>query len=187
MRFSTKKIVLIAMFGALVFVSNYIQFMIPLGVGGETRIHLGNAFCLLSAFLLGGVGGGLAAGIGTLFFDLLTGNAVYAPFYMVFKFVLAFVCGMISWSFGKKANSAMKKKIINLIAATAGSLAYMPLHLTFKLIEDLQFKEIEMGAALTLLGSRAVVSSINAVIAVAFSVLLFYAIRNAANSAKLLD
>mgnify|MGYP002682476801 CR=1 FL=1 len=50
---------------ALVFVASQISIPIP-SILGLTRIHLGNAFCLLSGFILGGFRGGLAAGIGSL-------------------------------------------------------------------------------------------------------------------------
>ena len=51
----------IGVFAALVFVSSMISIPIPVAIGSVTRIHLGNIFCLLSGFILGPVGGGLAA------------------------------------------------------------------------------------------------------------------------------
>lgn len=44
---SIYKIVTVGLLGALVFVSNYLSFPIPVPVGDISRIHLGNAFCLL--------------------------------------------------------------------------------------------------------------------------------------------
>lgn len=46
---SIYKIVTVGLLGALVFVSNYLSFPIPVPVGDISRIHLGNAFCLLAA------------------------------------------------------------------------------------------------------------------------------------------
>ncbi len=57
------KIAAVSVFAALVFVSNYLSVPVPVAIGSVSRIHLGNIFCLLSGFVLGPVGGGLAAGI----------------------------------------------------------------------------------------------------------------------------
>lgn len=59
---SIYKIVTVGLLGALVFVSNYLSFPIPVPVGDISRIHLGNAFCLLAGFVMGPIGGGLASG-----------------------------------------------------------------------------------------------------------------------------
>ena len=63
---SIYKIVTVGLLGALVFVSNYLSFPIPVPVGDISRIHLGNAFCLLAGFVMGPIGGGLASGIGAI-------------------------------------------------------------------------------------------------------------------------
>ena len=97
------RIVMTAMFAALVFVSSMISVPIPVAIGDVTRILLGNIFCLLSGFTLGPVCGGLAAGIGSALYDLT--NPAYiasAPFTFAFKFLLAAVCGVISCFTGKK-------------------------------------------------------------------------------------
>ena len=86
----------VGLMAALVFASSYISINIPT-ILGVSRIHFGNAFCLLSGLLLGGVPGGLAAGIGSCFFDLT--NPLYissAPFTFVFKFLLWHGYGIIS-------------------------------------------------------------------------------------------
>ena len=57
---SIYKIVTVGLLGALVFVSNYLSFPIPVPVGDISRIHLGNAFCLLAGFVMGPIGGGIA-------------------------------------------------------------------------------------------------------------------------------
>ena len=54
---SIYKIVTVGLLGALVFVSNYLSFPIPVPVGDISRIHLGNAFCLLAGFVMGPIGG----------------------------------------------------------------------------------------------------------------------------------
>ena len=50
-----------ALLAALCYVSfTYLQIKIPMPGGDATSIHIGNAFCVLAALLLGGLYGGLA-------------------------------------------------------------------------------------------------------------------------------
>ena len=59
------KIAQTALFAALCYVIfTYLQIKIPMPGGDATSIHLGNAFCVLAALLLGGWYGGLAGAIG---------------------------------------------------------------------------------------------------------------------------
>lgn len=93
---SVYRVAAVGVFAALVFVSNMVSIPIPVAIGDVSRIHLGNIFCLLSGFVLGPVGGGLAAGIGSALYDVT--NPAYiasAPFTFVFKFLLAAVCGWV--------------------------------------------------------------------------------------------
>lgn len=54
-----------ALLAALCYVSfTYLQIKIPMPGGDATSIHIGNAFCVLAALLLGGLYGGLAGAIG---------------------------------------------------------------------------------------------------------------------------
>ena len=57
-RFTLYRIVIIGLMAALCLVSNYFSFPVPIGID-KSRIHLGNVFCILSAFMLGPVGGGM--------------------------------------------------------------------------------------------------------------------------------
>lgn len=73
-KITVRQIVIIGLMAALCLVSNYFSFPIPIGID-KSRIHLGNVFCILSAFMLGPVGGGLAAGIGAFSMIFLPGTA----------------------------------------------------------------------------------------------------------------
>ena len=69
-KLTTKKMVYVALFTALVYIFSRF-FQIPvLTPFGQTRFHLGNVFCLLAGILLGPGLGGLAAGLGSALFDL---------------------------------------------------------------------------------------------------------------------
>lgn len=116
------------------FVSNYLSFPIPVPVGDISRIHLGNAFCLLAGFVMGPIGGGLASGIGAMLYDLT--NPAYiasAPFTFVFKFLLAAVCGLIAHK-GKITGNMLEEDFTitvprSIVAGICGSLTYIVLYL----------------------------------------------------------
>ncbi|MFR1943870.1 MAG: ECF transporter S component [Faecalimonas umbilicata] len=61
-----------ALLAALCFVSfTFLQIKIPMPGGDATSLHIGNAFCVLGALLLGGWYGGLAGAIGMTIADLM--------------------------------------------------------------------------------------------------------------------
>ena len=92
------RIVLTAMFAALVCVST-IVIHIPSPVGGY--VNLGDALVLMSAFLLGPVYGGAAAGIGSALADLITGYAYYAPGTLVIKLLIAVAAALVCRALAK--------------------------------------------------------------------------------------
>lgn len=177
------RIAAVSVFAALVFVSNYLSVPVPVAIGSVSRIHFGNIFCLLSGFVLGPVGGGLAAGIGSGLYDLT--NPAYitsAPFTFAFKFLLAAACGLAAYARGARAESHLQ----NIIAAVAGSATYMVLYLTKGFVEGMMLGS-ETGAVLTAVATKAVTSGINAVIAVVVSVPLCAVVRIALKKSRLLE
>ena len=90
--FSIQRLALVGMMAAMVFALTYVGIDIPTGLG-KTKIHFGNIMCLLSAFLLGPVGGGLAAGVGSALFDLM--DPMWAPECWI-TFLTKGVMGMVA-------------------------------------------------------------------------------------------
>ena len=177
------RVTLTAVFAALVFVSSMLSVPIPVAIGDVTRIHLGNIFCLLSGFVLGPVGGGLAAGLGSALYDMT--NPAYiasAPFTFVFKVLLAAVCGWAAYARGSRAENHGQ----NILAAIAGSATYMVLYLGKSFIEGMLLGSALVPVLLSV-GTKAVTSSVNAVIAVVVSVPLCAAIRLALKKSHLLE
>jgi uncharacterized membrane protein len=166
-------VALTGLMGALVFVATYLNIPIPV-LGDKTMIGLGNVFCILSGLLLGPVYGGAAAGIGSFLFDLLGGWASSAPFTLVFKFLMAFVCGIIAYG-GDKTAKSLKRLIL---AAVAGSLSYCALYLGYSYI-----KELLLGSAVQAINikiaTKAAATLTNAIIADVVSLPLFLAIQKA--------
>lgn len=180
---SVYKIAAVGVFAALVFVSNMISIPIPVAIGNVSRIHLGNIFCLLSGFVLGPMGGGLAAGIGSSLYDAV--NPAYiasAPFTFVFKFLQAAVCGRVAYAKGR--NGANHK--LNIAAAVAGSATYMALYLCKAFFQGMLLGS-ELGAVLTAVATKAATSGINAAIAVVVSVPLCVVVRTALKKSHLLE
>lgn len=185
---SIYKIVTVGLLGALVFVSNYLSFPIPVPVGDISRIHLGNVFCLLAGFVMGPVGGGLASGIGAMLYDFT--NPAYiasAPFTFVFKFLLAFVCGLIAHRL-KLSGSMLERCEIKtpryFAAAIAGSVTYIVLYLGKAYIGALLAGSAPEVAALALV-TKLAASSVNAVLAVVISVPLAVVIQKSLKNSGL--
>ena len=170
---------------ALVFVGNIISIPVLFSVGDSSaRIHLGNIFCLFAAYIMGPVGGGIAAGLGGVLYDMT--NPVYiasAPFTLVFKFVMGFVCGKIAY-IGKNDGLNLK---LNVFAGVSGIAAYMVLYLSRNFIRDLYFRMYEMPVALMNLGTRTLSSTLSGIIAVAIAVPLGILIRKALEASDLMD
>lgn len=155
------------MMAALVFVSSGMRIVIPIGTE-NAAIHLGNIFCLLSGFLLGGVSGGLSAGIGSALYDLT--NPLYvagSPITFITKFIMGYLCGVISNRNGQAAQSQK----LNLLAAATGQIAYIILYLFKGFIRDLLNGTTWQAAGIVQL-TKLPLSLTNAVIAIIFSIIL---------------
>lgn len=118
------KIALTALFAALCYVIfTFLQIKIPMPGGDATSLHLGNAFCVLAALLLGGVYGGLSGAIGMTIADLM--DPVYitvAPKTFVLKFCIGLIAGIVAHRIAHINESHDKKYIFkwSLIASVAG-------------------------------------------------------------------
>ncbi len=92
------KLVLTALMAALCYVAfTFLKIPIPTFGGDYVALHIGNAFCVLAALLLGGVYGGLAGSLGMTIADLL--DPVYitsAPKTFVLKLCIGLIAGLIA-------------------------------------------------------------------------------------------
>lgn len=163
------KIITIGLMSALVFLGNYLQIKIPNGML-VTRIHLGNSMCLLAGLLFGGVSGGLASGIGAGLYDLF--DPVYivsAPYTFFSKFAMGFTAGLLR-------KSGEKKRVI--AAAAVGQLVYIVLYLLKSYLTIIILGGTS-EAAWAAVGTNAITSTINGVLAVVISVPLYFLLRAA--------
>jgi uncharacterized membrane protein len=172
-KFTVRDMAMIGVLTALVFAASWISINIPTPIN-STRIHLGNVMCLLSGLILGPIPGGIAAGLGSMFFDFT--NPLYissAPFTLVFKFLMAFVCGKVARVNGAEACHTGQ----NILAAFLGQFTYVVLYLGKGFAEDYFFLRAELETVLIDVGTKAVTSGINGVIAVIVAVPLAAALR----------
>lgn len=93
MKNNTKKLVFAALMAALTFVATTI-IKLPSPTNGY--IHPGDGLVFLSGVLLGPLYGGLAAGIGSMFVDLLSGYTHYVLGTFIIKMLAAMACGFLS-------------------------------------------------------------------------------------------
>ena len=87
-----RRVVIAAMMSAIVCVATMV-INIPSPMNGY--VNLGDCMVLLSAYFLGPVFGGMAAGIGSMLADLLLGYAHYAPGTLIIKGLMAVVAALI--------------------------------------------------------------------------------------------
>ena len=111
------KIVLTALFAALVYVATSIIRYPTFGTQGY--INIGDTIVLLSAWLIGGVYGALAAGIGSALADLLAQYVTYVPGTFIIKFLMALVAYLMFTAF-KKTN--INKVVAYIVSGVVAEL-----------------------------------------------------------------
>ena len=113
---TTKKLVLTALLMALTVVATmFIRIPLPMGY-----VNLGDAFVLLSVFMLGPIYGTIAAGVGSTLADLL-GYPTYAPGTLIIKTVMALVAFVI-YKLLLKATGRTKSTFAILYRKTTGNI-----------------------------------------------------------------
>ena len=111
MKITTKKLVLTALFMALTVVATtFIRIPLPLGY-----VNLGDAFVLLSVFVLGLVYGTIAGGFGSALADLF-GYITYAPGTLFIKTAMVIVAYLLYKLLLKATKKAMLAEIVGGVA-----------------------------------------------------------------------
>ena len=177
------KIAQTALFAALCYVIfTYLQIKIPMPGGDATSIHLGNAFCVLAALLLGGWYGGLAGAIGMGIADVM--DPIYitgAPKTFILKLCIGLITGLVAHKIAKINESTDKKYIFkwSLLASVAG--------LAFNVIADpivgYFYKQYILGQpqqmAEVLAKWSAATTFVNAILSTIVVVIIYNALRPA--------
>ncbi len=173
--FGLYDIVMVGVMAAIVFVLTYfVKIQIPTPTG-PVMFKTANIFILLSGLLLGGVRGGLAAGIGSMIYDLLDPAYVTESWVTFIRFFLvAFICGVIAYA--RKSNG--ENKVQNIIAAAVGAFSSVALY-AVQCVVKLMITGSSFSATFVASLPKLSVSAINAVIALVFAVILVFPLRAA--------
>lgn len=185
------KIAQTALFAALCYVIfTYLQIKIPMPGGDATSIHLGNAFCVLAALLLGGWCGGLAGAIGMGIADVM--DPIYitgAPKTFILKLCIGLITGLVAHKIAKINESTDKKYIFkwSLLASIAG--------LAFNVIADpivgYFYKQYILGQpqqmAEVLAKWSAAATFVNAILSTIVVVIIYNALRPALAKSGMLE
>ena len=122
-----RKLVLSALMAALCTVMTMV-IQVPSPMQGY--VNLGDCAVLISAWMLGPLYGGAAAGIGSALADLLSGYAHYVPGTFAIKFLMAAAAALILRAMTKKAPSAMLAgQVAGEVIMVLGYFAYASLWL----------------------------------------------------------
>lgn len=187
----TMKLMQTALLAALCFVSfTFFQIKIPVPGGGDaTSLHIGNAFCVLAALLLGGKYGGLAGAIGMTIADLL--DPVYilvAPKTFILKLCIGLITGLVAHNYAKIYQSTDKKYIFKW--STIAAICGLSFNVVFDPIVGYFYKQYILGQpqeiAAVLAKLNALTTFTNAVVSVILVSFMYNALRPILKKSNLL-
>ena len=175
------KVVLTALMAALCYVAfTFLKIPIPTFGGDYVALHIGNAFCVLAALLLGGAYGGLAGSLGMTIADLL--DPVYitsAPKTFVLKLCIGLIAGFVAHRLGHITQEHDAKYIFKW--TLAASVAGLGFNVIMDPIAGYFYKNYVLGvqsdAAKIMSTWAAGVTFINAVAGTIVVVVVYMAVR----------
>jgi uncharacterized membrane protein len=175
------KVVLTALMAALCYVAfTFLKIPIPTFGGDYVALHIGNAFCVLAALLLGGAYGGLAGSLGMTIADLL--DPVYitsAPKTFVLKLCIGLIAGFVAHRLGHITQEHDAKYIFKW--TLAASVAGLGFNVIMDPIAGYFYKNYVLGvqsdAAKIMSTWAAGVTFINAVAGTIVTVAVYMAVR----------
>lgn len=183
-----QKIIQAGLMAALCYVG-YAVF--PAISASGTKIHIGNAFVVMAAYLLGGFYGGLSGAVGLSIADILGGYAASAPRTFITKFVIGLIVGLVAHRIANISKDHPQGYLLkwSAIAAVCGlgfncvfepSLKYVWYTLLFPNPDK------AASAIKALLAVTTYTTIINAVINSVIAVVLYMALRPALKKAGML-
>lgn len=141
MKSKTYKLILIPILAALSFVGTYIR--IPLPTGG--MIHLGNFIVIIGSFLIGGLYGGIAGGIGCGMFDLIIfSDPIGMIAYFILKLIMGLIAGLV---FKLLSKSKIQLTLKVILSTTCAIFANMICETIYKLIRYLTLESLALEPA----------------------------------------
>lgn len=126
-KFSTYRLVFIALFAAIVLVCTLVSVPVL-----ESKVHFGNTASILAGLILSPVDAGLAAGLGSMLYDATLGgyDAIGCGITFVSKYLMAFVCALLMRLLRKREYKEIGKRagFVYAISAVA-ALTYVALYM----------------------------------------------------------
>lgn len=182
-----RKTIFAGIFAALTYVVfTFLSIPIPTPGGGKVSVHLGNAFCVLGALLLGSGYGGMGGALGLTIADLI--DPVYiveAPITFVIKLLMGVLVGVIAHRFGQITRTEDQKHIVRWV--TIASVAGLLFNAVFDPAIRYLYKIAILGkpAAEVSFAINVGVTAINSVISVILVIALYMAVRTPLKKAGL--
>ena len=183
------KLVLTALMAALCYVAfTFLKIPIPTPGGDTTALHIGNAFCVLAALLLGGAYGGVAGSLGMTIADLL--DPVYitsAPKTFILKLCIGLIAGFVAHNIAHITEEHDSKYIVkwSLIASVAG----LGFNVVMDPIVGYFYKNyilgVESSAAKIMATWAAGATLVNAIVGTSVVVVVYMAVRPVLKKARL--
>lgn len=157
-----------------------------------TKIHVGNAFVVLGALMLGGLYGGLAGAVGLTLADIVSGYAASAPRTFITKLVIGLIVGLVAHRIASISKTHEKKSYYlkwSLIASIAGlgvNCVFEPfLKWVWYTLLTPNAEKAEAAIKALMLWTK-YTTFINALINTAIAVVLYMALRPALKKAGLI-
>ena len=170
-----------ALMAALSYVSfTYLKIPIPTISGDMTALHIGNAFVVIAAILLGGVYGGIAGSLGMTIADIL--DPVYitsAPKTFILKLCIGLIAGFVAHKIAHITENHDTKYIMKWTAIS--SICGLGFNVIFDPIVGYLYKVYILGvqadAAKIMATWAAGTTLINAIVSTVLIVILYAALR----------
>lgn len=185
----TRRMALAGLMAALCYVAfTFLKIPIPTISGDYVALHIGNAFCVLAALLLGGVYGGVAGSLGMTIADLL--DPVYissAPKTFILKLCIGLISGFVAHKIGHISKTNDPKYIFRW--SVLASIAGLGFNVIMDPIVGFLYKRYLLGVPAEVADIMAKwaagVTLINAIAGTILVVLLYVALRPALKRAGL--
>ena len=118
-----RKLVFAGIFAALTYiVFTFLSIPIPTIAGDKVTVHLGNAFCVLGALILGSAFGGVGGALGHLMDPVYI---VQAPITFVIKLLMGVIVGVIAHKMGHISTEKNLSKVFRwTVAAVIAGLLF---------------------------------------------------------------
>ncbi|MGN0299558.1 MAG: ECF transporter S component [Lachnospiraceae bacterium] len=177
------KIALTALFAAVCYVAfTFLKIPLP----GGTALHVGNAFCVLCALLIGGIYGGIAGSLGMTIADVL--DPVYitsAPKTFILKLCIGLITGLVAHKIAHITESNDQRYVFKwTVISSAAGLAF---NVIFDPLVGYFYKRYLLGvdadAASILTKWSSAATFINAIASIIIVTVLYMALRPALKKA----